>query len=92
MSKSVYITPVVRAKLLNRTKNRTLVTCMLSNINKMAYFYAACAVCVTIFSTTLLLKSPVLRLLMRLHRGAIILTNVAVYYFISLQRTAVLFQ
>ena len=40
-----------RAKLLNRTKNRTLVTCVLSNINKMAYFYAACVVRVTIFST-----------------------------------------
>ena len=43
--------------------------CALSNINKMAYFYAACAVRVTIFSTggnsalfcyTLLLKSLVL--------------------------------
>ena len=44
---------------------------MLSNINKMAYFYAACAVCVTIFSIggkfhpvlrsyTVLLKLPVL--------------------------------
>ena len=40
--------PVVRAKSLNRTKNRTLVTCRLSNINKTAYFYTACKVCVTI--------------------------------------------
>ena len=32
-------------------KNRTLVVCTLSNINKMAYFYAACVVCVTIFSS-----------------------------------------
>ena len=38
---------LVGAKLLNRTKNRTLVMCALSNINKMAY--AACAVRVTIF-------------------------------------------
>ena len=30
---------VVRAKLLNHTKNRTLVTCVLTNINKMPYFY-----------------------------------------------------
>ena len=36
---------------LNCTKNRTLVMCALSNINKMAYFYAACAVCITIFCT-----------------------------------------
>ena len=46
---------------------------MLSNINKMPYFYAACGVCVTIFSTggnsaqfqilsnyVLLLKLPIL--------------------------------
>ena len=26
--------------------------CALSNINKMAYFYAMCAVCVTSFSTS----------------------------------------
>jgi len=32
---------------LKRTKNRTLVTCTLGNIN----IYAACAVRVTIFST-----------------------------------------
>ena len=32
-------------------KNRTLVMCTLSNIKKMAYFYAVCAVCVTIFCT-----------------------------------------
>jgi len=35
------------AKLLNRTKNRTLVMCTLSNIN----IYTDCAVCVAIFST-----------------------------------------
>ena len=43
--------PIVRVKLLNRTKNRTLVTCTLSNINKTAYFYAVCVVHVSIFST-----------------------------------------
>ena len=61
------------AKLLNRTKNRKLVTCALSNINKMACFYAR-AQCVLLFlilagnsaqfriscSYTLLLKLPVL--------------------------------
>ena len=37
---------------MNCTKNRTLVTFALSNINKMADFYAVCAVCVTTFSTS----------------------------------------
>ena len=44
--------PIIGAKLLNYTKNRTLVTCVLSNINKMAYFYSVCAVRVTIFFRT----------------------------------------
>ena len=39
--------PVVKEKLLNHTKNRTLVTCTLSN---MIYLFTVCAVCVTIFS------------------------------------------
>ena len=48
-SKSVQLQqkPIVMAKLLNRTKNRKLVTCTLSKIT----FYIACAVCVIIFST-----------------------------------------
>ena len=44
----------IEARSLTKlSKNRTLVhqSRVLSNINKMAYFYAACAVCVTIFST-----------------------------------------
>ena len=53
LSKSVYLQqkPVLREKLMNCTKNRTLVTFALSNINKMADFYAVFAVCVTTFST-----------------------------------------
>jgi len=43
--------PVVKTKLLNRTKNRTLVTCTFSNINKLASFYPVCTVHVTIYST-----------------------------------------
>ena len=34
--------PIVRAKLLNRTKNRTLVTCMLSNINILRSLRSLC--------------------------------------------------
>ena len=66
---------------------------MLSNINKMAYFYTEFTVRVTILKFYAL--AQVVRsyaLLMRLHRGVIILTNAAVYYFISLQRTTGLFQ
>ena len=46
---SIIKQPIVRAKLLNRTKNRTFDLSTLNNINKMAYFYAACKVCVFIF-------------------------------------------
>ena len=35
----------------NYCKNRTLVMCMLSNFNKIAYFYVACALRVTMLST-----------------------------------------
>ena len=38
-------------KAVNRTQNRTLVMSVLSKINTMACFYAACAVCVTNLST-----------------------------------------
>ena len=36
---------------MNHTKNRTLFMWALSNINKMAYFYTAWTLRVTIFST-----------------------------------------
>ena len=38
------VTPIEvhRAKLLNRTKNRTLATCMLSNINILRSLRSAC--------------------------------------------------
>ena len=58
---------------------------MLSNINKMAYFYTEFTVRVTIlkyYALTQVTRSYAL--LTRLYRGAISLTNAAVYYFISL--------
>ena len=44
LSKSVLLQqkPIVRAKLLNRTKNRTMVMCTLSNINILRSLCSAC--------------------------------------------------
>ena len=46
-----HVTAIETRSPVKLSKNRILVMCALSNINKMTYFYVTCPVRVTIFST-----------------------------------------